>query len=242
MSEFVELDDGLFDWADGEPSFRGFPVERRRIAVGDMEIELAGLKDAADLLDDPECARRFIEEDIAPYGMELWPSASMLAAHILAGESGRGRHALELGCGLGLIAIAATKQGWRVTATDNEPMSLRFAAHNARRNGVSVAEFSALDWHEPPRGRRFTRIFGADLLYQKTDHVPILACLDVLLSEEGIALLADPNRGVADGFESTAGEVGFASTIIEASCTDDRGRRAHGRIFELRRSLPTGDA
>ncbi len=225
----------LFEWRDGLPYFQGLPVERRPIRVGGRTFDIAGLREAADLLDLPEYARRFTEEDIAPYGLELWPSATMLAEHIAHDEFGGGRSAIELGCGLGLVSIAATVRAWNVTATDNDADSLRFAAFNAEANKVSVARYEPLDWNRPPVKRRFSRLFGADVLYQRVDHEPVLGCIDRFLTADGVALLADPRRGVADRFSSVAKEANFAVEVVETHVDADSGRRINGRIFILRR-------
>lgn len=142
----------LFNWVGGVAHFRGLRVEHKAVTVAGHTFQIAGLKDAADLLDDPDFAKRFVEEDRAPYGMELWPASQMLADHILLGEDGTNRRAIEVGCGLGLVSIAATIKGWRVLATDHEPTPLRFAKYNANVNHVCIAGYSLLDWHNPGAG------------------------------------------------------------------------------------------
>jgi release factor glutamine methyltransferase len=50
----------------------------------------------------------------------------------------QGDRFLEVGCGAGLVAIAAARFGARVTAIDRNPHALRLARDNARRNQVSI--------------------------------------------------------------------------------------------------------
>ena len=229
-------DDTLFEWRDGVAYFRGLRVERHPVNVAGHSFEIMKLRDAADLLDEPDFAKRFIEDDIAPYGLELWPAALMLAEHVLLDELGRGRRAVELGCGLGFVAIAAAARGWRVTATDNELTSLRFAVFNTAINGAEIETFEELDWRHPPRDYRFARVFGADVLYQLTDHEPILRCIDALLAADGLALVADPNRGVADRFEELGRAFGFKVETLATSTPGGEGKVIGGRIFRLRRA------
>ena len=59
----------------------------------------------------------FDEEEFLPYWAELWPSGLALARHVAAREL-RGLRVLELGCGLGLPALAAALRGADVLATD----------------------------------------------------------------------------------------------------------------------------
>ncbi len=227
-------EDSLFDWVDGVARFRGLPVQWLTLTLAGRTFKLAGLADAADLLDQPDFAKRFIEEDRAPYGMELWPSAAMLAADVLRGEDGAGRRAIEIGCGLGLVAMAATLMGWRVCVTDHDPTSLRFAEYNAALNNIELATLKKLDWNEPCPEERFERVFGADLLYERANHMPVLKCIAGLLEPQGVAALTDPNRSVADGFEAMARESGFDVRVSLTSDDQVRGRKVGGRLLLLR--------
>ncbi len=230
----------LLEWIDGTPYFRGLRVERQTVEVAGRSFDIVGLSDAADLLDHDDYAKRFLDQDVAPYGLELWPAARMLAEHVLKGEDGKGRSVIELGCGLGLVSIAASVKGWRIIATDNEPTSLRFAEHNARSNNANIAGFETLDWHRPPPGQRFDRIFAADVLYQLVDHDPVLACVKALLAPHGVALIADPNRGVADRFEALARQAGFSVQVDASAALHPKGKKVAGRIFRLQRNAPEG--
>ncbi len=230
-----ESHENPFEWTAGRPYFHGLPVLHREIKVANTPYRIAALKDAADLLDLPEFEERFIKKDIAPYGLELWPAAIMLAEYFAKGEQGEGRSALELGCGLGLVGVVASKSGWRVTVTDNDEDALRFARNTAALNDASIEEYTILDWNHPPADKRFARIFAADVLYQLVDHVPFLRCLDALLAEGGQALIADPNRGVADRFPQFATDNGFQISIIDTTATLEDGPEIKGRIFCLSR-------
>ena len=143
---------------------------------------------------------------------------------------------IELGTGLGLVSIAAVAKGWRVLASDHDPISLRFAAYNAAINDARIERFELLDWHQPPQLPRFDRVLAADVLYQLTDHKPILSCIDQLLAPDAVAVIADPNRGVADRFPSMAEEAGFQVDISRTSAPRPEGEKVEGRIFTLRRA------
>ncbi len=231
-------EDAPFDWHDGVPRFRGIPVECAPVDVAGRSFVIARLADAAALLDEPDYAQRFIDEDRAPYGLELWPGAFMLAEYVHAGDEGRRRNLLELGCGLALTSLVASLRGWRVTASDYEPVPLQFAAYNARINGIAIDEFLLLDWNCPPEDRRFDCILGADVLYQLNHHEPILGCLSRLLAPGACALLADPNRSVADRFPQLAADRGFHVRVLATRGFSPATRTViDGRIFQL--SPPT---
>lgn len=80
---------------------------------------------------------------------------------------------------------------------------------------------------------RYARVFAADVLYQAVDPEPILRCIDRLLDDGGLAILVDPNRGVADRFAELAEQAGFCVGITPASTRVDNERTVDVRIFEL---------
>jgi predicted nicotinamide N-methyase len=227
----------LFESVNGLAHYRGLPVDQHRIRIADDTFEIAALKDAAALLDDAEFVRECEKTDRLPYGLELWPAALMLAEHLYRGEPGRGRRAIELGCGVGLVSIAAARRGWRVLTTDCDPVPLQFAEFNAAANGITAEAYQLLDWHNPPSGPRFARVLAADVLYQRCDHTPILNCIEALLEQDGLAIIADPNRGVADDFASQAEASGFGVEFIQAAAALETRKPVAGRLFLLRRPL-----
>lgn len=232
----------LFIGVDGEACFRGLRVVRRRAEVGGVSIEVATLKDAAELLDDPELLEHFHRTDRLPYGLELWPSAIMLAEHLSKDGSGNGRKAVELGCGVGFASIFAARTGWRVVASDADPIALRFTEFNAKLNDAPLHAIEFLDWNQPPLGQRFARVLAADVLYQSSDHRTLLGCIDALLEPGGVAVIADPCRSAADRFEPLAREAGFFVQRTATTAQLDGEKPVRGQVFELRRgsSHPSG--
>jgi D-alanine-D-alanine ligase-like ATP-grasp enzyme/methylase of polypeptide subunit release factors len=70
-----------------------------------------------------------------PEGVHAPPQSSIELARILDAKTGE--EVLELGCGAGLLSIAAAKLGARsVMATDIDPLALQTTLLNARRNGM----------------------------------------------------------------------------------------------------------
>ncbi len=228
----------FLEWVDDRPRFRGLPVEQRKVRIGEHDFQLMALSDAAALLDDVELVEEFQRTDRLPYGLELWPAAVMLAEYIAASQPGQGRPALELGCGVGLVSIAAARHGWRMVATDADPYVLQFARHNAELNNTPIDSLQLLDWHAKLGGDVFSHVFAADVLYQLSDHQPFLRCLGGLLEPNGQAWVADPCRGVADRFAGLAESAGFDVRVIPTSATLHRPTPTPGRIFVLSRGIP----
>src|SRR5215210_650508 len=90
----------------------------------------------------------FAQEEFLPYWAELWPSAPALARAV-SRRPLTGRRTIELGCGLGLPAIAAALAGARVLATDWSPDALEMTARNAERNGAQL-DTALLRWDADP--------------------------------------------------------------------------------------------
>jgi ribosomal protein L11 methyltransferase len=69
--------------------------------------------------------------------------ATTRACLVILDELSRGRRQgafLDIGCGSGILAIAAAKLGWApVAGFDVDPQAVRIARANARRNGVEAA-------------------------------------------------------------------------------------------------------
>lgn len=226
---------GLFERHNGLTCFRGLPLQRRLITIATDTFDLIALKDAAALLDDAEVVRECEKTDRLPYGFELWPAALMLAEYLYRSESGQGRRAIELGCGVGLVSMAAARTGWRVVASDCDPVPLQFAEFNATANAVEIESYQLLDWHKPQSAHRFSRVFAADVLYQRCDHTPILKCMDQLLDDDGIAVIADPNRRIADDFAPLVEANGFHAEVMLTAASLDNQPPIAGRLFVLRR-------
>jgi SAM-dependent methyltransferase len=80
-------------------------------------------------------------------GRHGWPEVGptpQVARGVRSLGSGRGRTALDLGCGEGRHTILLARQGYDVTAYDLEPLALRKARSHVRRAGVH-ARFVAGD-------------------------------------------------------------------------------------------------
>jgi predicted nicotinamide N-methyase len=106
---------------------------------------------------------------------------------------------LELGCGLGLPALAAALRGAEVLATDWAEEAVELLLRNAERNGVFLRGVR-VRWSEPEpllRAAPWDLVLGADLLYEARNAEQ----LTVLLPElGGEVLLAEPGRPHAKDF------------------------------------------
>jgi predicted nicotinamide N-methyase len=202
-------------------------VIAERIALPGGEVELMRPRDAEALLSE----EAFDEEEFLPYWAELWTSAVALA-HEVSLRSLRGRHTLELGCGLGLPSIAAARAGGRVLATDWSPDAIRATAANAQRNGVEV-ETLECSWGAPDRlveRGPWPLVLASDVLYEARNVDQLLDLLPMLVHETGLVLLADPGRVPAERFLAAAPERGWTVRSVASP------RTPQVLIHRLRRS------
>jgi predicted nicotinamide N-methyase len=172
------------------------------VALPGRELLLLAPRDGEALLSE----EAFEHEEFLPYWAELWPSALALA-RALARRPLTGRRAIELGCGLGLPAIAAAVAGARVLATDWSPDAVAMTARNAERNGVDLeARLFRWDAAPEPLGPPWPLVLASDVLYEARNVAPLLDLLPRLTAAAGEVWLADPGRPSAAGFLEAAAE------------------------------------
>jgi ribosomal protein L11 methyltransferase len=114
------------------------PRERR--ARHGRAWEIAGrlrVRSPSDPPGDGALPELVIESVAGAFGTGAHPTTRMCLELLLGLEPG-GPFA-DLGCGAGVLAIAASRLGWEpVLAVDHEPQSVAATRRNAERNGVTV--------------------------------------------------------------------------------------------------------
>jgi predicted nicotinamide N-methyase len=177
------------------------PLVEHVVALPERELLVLAPRDGEALLSE----EAFAVEEFLPYWAELWPSAVALA-RVVARRPLTGRRVLELGCGLGLPALAAAAAGGRVLATDWAPDAVAMTARNAGHNGLDVAtRVFRWDADPAPLGPPWPLVLASDVLYERRNVEPLLALLPRLTAAAGEVWLADPGRACAAEFvERTA--------------------------------------
>ena len=226
------------DSADLPPLPCGWAERQYSIAGRVFKLAVPDRPDA--LLDDPSVRVANCQDDYMPYWAYLWPAAIHMAKAVLLADWPEGSRVIELGCGLGLVGIAALAKGHRVAMTDYEPKATVVARYNARINGFSEeneekVETFELDWRRPPQ-ITYPIILGCDLLYEQRNLLPILDLLEVMLEPRGICWLADGGRSVAHQFWYLARERGFHVTMRDYERHELMKPGLHYQLFELQRA------
>jgi predicted nicotinamide N-methyase len=158
----------------------------------------------------------FDEEEFLPYWAELWPSGVALARHVAARDLS-GLRAVELGCGLGLPALAAARRGADVLATDWAEHAIELLQRNAERNGLFL-RVARVRWSEPEallRAAPWDLVLGADLLYEARNAEQLAELLPRLGGE---VVLAEPGRPYAKEFLERFGAQDLGERIYRLAC------------------------
>jgi predicted nicotinamide N-methyase len=168
------------------------------VSLPDGELRLLQPQESAELPDDDGVEWA----PLVPYWSVLWRSGVALGRE-LSGRRLDGLRIVELGCGMALPSLAASRRGATVLATDADQQALELLSANARRNGLDVAT-AQFDWARPetlPTGAPFDLVLAADVLYERASVAQLLALLPRLAPR---VLLADPGRPAADAFLAQA--------------------------------------
>jgi predicted nicotinamide N-methyase len=220
--------------------FRGHDVRIEQPIIGHQSWNILAPTAGDRLLNDPSVIERFERDEYLPYWATLWPAALLLAEEVAAWPTAATPlDILEIGCGLGLVGIIAAARGHRVTLSDYDDDALAFATENARLNNVTPATIRRLDWRNPQFDNRAHRILAADVLYEARSLTPVAQFVWHQLHPDGYALISDPNRRTADGFEQVARRCG-----LNVSCRnverehETRPVPIQGRIYQLSRDRP----
>ncbi len=176
--------------------------------MGEQHVRITKIADLEVLLQQVDPVT-FAEDERLPYWAEVWPSAIGLARYVTRRLSVDGKRILELGCGLGVVGVAAALQGAHVLCTDYEEDALAFARHNSRRNGCRQVSFRLVDWRRPALRRRYDTILASDVIYEARNFGPLVALLQRFLARGGYALFADPQRPNAVPFFALLRQRGF---------------------------------
>ncbi len=146
-----------------------------------------------------------LADERIPYWAELWPS-SMAVAELLwrRREDIAGACCVDLGCGLGFTALAGQFLGAKVLACDYFADALMAGKRNSALNGHPGGEpqWLIMDWRAPALVKGCaSKIWAADILYEKRSFEPVLRFLDHVLAPGGAAWIGEPGRGLFTEFK-----------------------------------------
>jgi predicted nicotinamide N-methyase len=172
-----------------------FATEVAEVEVGSRTFSILRPRNSDDLIREED----FVKDERLPYWADIWPSSTILAAHLVSlAKSGRPRTAgrgLELGCGVGLVTIGAMIAGYEMLATDYYTDALAFTRANSWRELKKEPETRMIDWRAFPKDAgKFDLILASDVLYEKEYALLLPGIFKKALAPGGMVILADPGR------------------------------------------------
>ncbi|MEO7456411.1 MAG: methyltransferase domain-containing protein [Gemmatimonadaceae bacterium] len=186
---------------------RRFRTVTRTLRVAEREVELLSPANADDLISEDD----YVMDERLPYWADLWPSAQILANEVALMRL-KGLRVLELGCGLGVVAMGAAMAGADVVATDYYDDALLFATLNvAEATGVEI-QSRMVNWASMPSGLgKFDVVLASDVLYEHRYASLVADAIALTLRKGGEAIVADPGRIALDAFREECLERGIVS-------------------------------
>ena len=186
---------------------RRFRTTTRALRVAERDVALLSPANADDLISEDD----YVRDERLPYWADLWPSAQILANDVAIMRF-RGQRVLELGCGLGVVAIGAVLAGADVTATDYYDDALLFAQLNvAETTGKAIAT-RMVDWVSMPEDLgKFDVVLASDVLYEHRYASMVAEAIATTLVRGGEAIVADPGRIALEEFLEECSDRGLAS-------------------------------
>jgi predicted nicotinamide N-methyase len=227
-------------------------------AIGPLRVDRVDLPSTTEsiMISRPVDYDRLIDDAAAdpeqklPYWAELWPSGVALATKITHDPRiVRGKRVLELGCGLGVTAIAAMKAGADLLVTDYSPEALALCALNALDQAGVVPRSLRVNWRDSSpalhaMGNAFPVVLAADVLYERRDVEPLLTLVDRVVAPGGDLWLAEPGRPAAAQFLDSMQAAGWTEESDQCSGPwpdpEDNRKGVVVTIHRLRRNQARG--
>lgn len=196
---------------------RRFDTATDDVTIGTRTFSIIRPRNSDDLIREED----FVKDERLPYWADIWPSSMILATHLVSlAENNRRRTArrgLELGCGVGLVTIAAMIAGYKMTSTDYYTDALAFTRANAWRNTGKEPDTRMIDWRAfPSDANGFDLMLASDVLYEKEYARLLPGIFKRSLAPGGMVILADPGRVGVPEFKEECAEAGL---VIRAKTT-----------------------
>ncbi len=106
-----------------------------------------------------------------------------------------GKHALDVGCGAGLLCEPLARMGAAVTGVDAAPENIAAAATHAAQSGLKV-DYRAGELSAQKLGR-FDLVTSMEVIEHVTDPAAFVAELVAHLKPNGLLIMSTPNRTAA---------------------------------------------
>jgi predicted nicotinamide N-methyase len=200
---------------------RRFHTATRTVQIGGRMVALLSPANADDLISEDD----YVRDERLPYWADLWPSAQILANEVRTMRLA-GQRVLELGCGLGIVAVAATLAGAEVTATDYYDDATLFARLNVAEATGQAIRTRMVDWTAMPADLgKFDVVLASDVLYEHRYAALVAGAIAATLVRGGEAIVADPGRIALEEFLEECTDRGLTSDSVVHPYVDGKIRQ-----------------
>ena len=203
--------------------------------IAHTAFQLAVASDPDGMLIDA-CERQDAGEEgvIDPFWATTWRAASGLDLFMDRLQL-EGVRVLELGCGTGHAGIAAAIRGADVTLTDGveDPLDLVRMSVKPIEDKCRVQRLRFGTDQLP--GEKFPIILGSDITYLRTLWPELETCWQQHLEDDGVVLLSDPFRIIANEFREWIKHKPWKYTEHKIGLDDDNQHPI--RVMELRKAI-----
>ena len=222
--------------------------------IGGFSVHLYSIRDLDKALD--EICKRYEtnspeeEEELlnlCPYFGVIWPSARALATFMSERKKlFNKKRGIEVGCGLALPAILASKMGAQIQATDFHPDVGDWVKKNADLNNARV-DYVRWDWTDETTNpaiaiRSYDFVLASDVLYESRHPKDLAKALERLVSPTGSIYLSDPGRAYLKQALEALQNLGFDRADFEYEVEESSSLPEHRlekkrkvQVFEFRR-------
>ena len=160
-------------------------------------------------------------EQLAPYFGVVWPSSLALCGYLLQDKIYsrlKGKSVIELGCGLAIPSIIASKGGAICTATDNHPNVLQFLVRNVELNEPSSIRYVTLSGSEGSKfshssANEFDLVIASDVLYEQKLVEHFAEEVSKYSKAGTTCIIADPGRPYIQDFVTSMNSRGWRDQL-----------------------------
>jgi len=133
-----------------------------------------------------------------PYWSKIWPAAIAMSEYILLHPALlKNKTVLELGAGLGLPSLVASRFAKAVTCTDHAPEAIDFVELSAAHNGLRNFKAAILDWNQVPEDIEADVVLLSDINYEPEAFAVLKNMVQCFLAKGSTILLTTPQRLMA---------------------------------------------
>jgi predicted nicotinamide N-methyase len=174
-------------------------------------IQITNIDEVFDALINSDKETKEYKDERIPYWTEIWPSALAMSKFILENaELIKGKKIIEIGAGLGLPSIVASKLCKEIVITDYLEDALTFAEKNAKMNDCNNMKFQVLDWRNIlMSNQKYDIILASDVAYEKRFFDELPTAFLNLMHDQSIVLFTEPGRQFTENFIGSLSDLFF---------------------------------